>query len=99
MKFVSYYKDMFLQRSQVISQGMLVVGGGGVPRGIVLFHPVTGLFMGRLCVLDQLDPSPCTGADAHGTLLPPDLCGLLHCLLPGHHSFHADLLCGFPGEL
>lgn len=68
-------------------------------RGTVLFHPVTGLFMGRLCVLDQLDPPPCAGADAHGTLLPPDLCGLLHCLLPGHHSFHADLLCGFPGEL
>lgn len=79
---------------------MLVVGGrGGVLRGTVLFHPVIGLFLGRLRVLDQLDPSPRTGADAHGTLLPPDLCGILHRLLPGHHSFHADLLCGLPGEL
>lgn len=83
----------------MVFQGMLVVGGGGVLRGTVLFRPVLGLFMGRLCVLDQLDPSPRTGADAHGTLLPPDLCGLLHSLLPGHYSFHADLLCGFPGEV
>ena len=67
-------------------------------RGAVLFPPVLGLFLGRLRVLDQLDPSSCTSADAHGTFLPPDLRGLLYCLLPGHHSFHADLLCGFPGE-
>lgn len=64
----------------------------------VIFHPALGLFMGRLCVLDQLDPSSCAGADAHRTFLSPDLCGLLYCLLPGHNSFHADLLCGFPGE-
>lgn len=75
--------------------------GGGMrrsPQRNCSFYPVIGLFMGRLCIFDQLDPSPCTGADAHRTFLPPDLCGLLYCLLPGHHSFHADLLCGFSGE-
>lgn len=54
--------------------------------------------MGRLCVPDQLDSSPCPGADAHRPFLPPDLRGLLYCLLPGHYTFYADLLCGFPGE-
>lgn len=42
-----------------------------------------GLFMGRCCVPDQLDPSPSTGADAHRLFLPLDLHGLLYCLLPG----------------
>lgn len=67
-------------------------------RGTVLFYLVIGLFMGRLCILDQLDSSPRTGADAHRTILPPDLCGLLYRLLSGHHSFNADLLRGFPGK-
>lgn len=67
--------------------------------GTVLFNAAAGLFVGRLRVPDQLDPPPRAGADAHRTLLPPHLRGLLHGVLPGHHSLHADLLCGLPGEL
>lgn len=64
----------------------------------VLFCAAAGLFVGRLRVPDQLDPPARAGADAHGTLLPPHLRGLLYCLLPGHHPVHADLLRGLPGE-
>lgn len=55
--------------------------------------------MGRLCVPDQLDPSSCPGANVNRPFFSPNLCSLLYCLLPGHHSFYADLLCGLPGKL
>lgn len=57
-----------------------------------------GFLLGRLCVLDQPDPPPRSGFDADRTIFSPNLRGLLHSLLPGHHPFHADLFCWLPGK-
>lgn len=54
--------------------------------------------MGRLCVPDQLDSSSCPGANVNRPFFSSDLRSLLYCLLPGYHSFYADLLCGLPGK-
>lgn len=57
-----------------------------------------GFLLGWLRVPDQPHPPPCPGADAHRSFLSPYICGLLHRLLPGHYSVHADLFCWFPGR-
>lgn len=63
------------------------------------FFVYLGFLLGWLCVPDQPYPPPCPGPDAHRTILPPHLRGLLHSLLPGHHPLHADLFCWFPGKV